>query len=180
MSLHNQIKKVLFTNEQIVETSRDMGNWITKTYENKNPLVIGLLKGCVPFMAELIKHIDCEFETDYMILSSYGGNSKSSRDVKVVLDLRQSVENRDVIIVEDVVDTGWTLLKLKNMLKTRGANDIKILTLVDKPENREVDIHADLSGLQAPKEFLVGFGLDYNEQFRGLPYIGILDPKFIK
>lgn len=172
--LEQDIKKVIYTEEEIVAISKQLGQQLTADYAGKNPLLIGVLKGSVPFMAELIKHIDTHVELDFMVVSSYHGETSSSGQVKILKDVDTTIEDRDVIIIEDIIDTGRTLLYLRDMFKYRKAKSVKILTLLDKPEGRVVDIEADYVGYQVPNEFLVGFGLDYAENYRNLPYVGVL------
>lgn len=172
--LEQDIKKVLITEAEIVEQSKLLGQKLTKEYQDKNPLLIGILKGSIPFMAELIKHIDTHIEMDFMVVSSYHGETQSSGTVKIIKDLDTNVAGRDIIIIEDIIDTGRTLKELKELLSLRQAASIRIVTLVDKPEGRVVEIEADDSCFTVPNEFLVGFGLDYNEHYRNLPYIGVL------
>lgn len=172
--LEQDIKKVIYTQEDIVAMSQQLGQQLTADYAGKNPLLIGVLKGSVPFMAELIKHIDTHVELDFMVVSSYHGGTSSSGQVKILKDVDTTIEGRDVVIIEDIIDTGRTLLYLRDMFKYRKAKSVKILTLLDKPEGRVVEIEADYVGYQVPNEFLVGFGLDYAENYRNLPYIGVL------
>ena len=172
--LEKTIKKVLVTEDEICAKSREIGQVLTQEYKDKNPLMVAILKGSVPFFAELTKRIDTHIEMDFMVVSSYHGGTSSSGEVKMIKDLDTSVEGRDIIIVEDIIDTGRTLLYLKQLLLHRKAKSVKIVTLVDKPEGRVVEIEADYVGFSLPNEFLVGFGLDYDEHFRNLPYIGIL------
>lgn len=172
--LEEQIEKVLVTEEEIYAKSQELGEILTTEYADKNPLMVAVLKGAVPFFAELVKRIDTHIEMDFMVVSSYHGGTRSSGEVKIIKDLDTSVEGRDIIIVEDIIDTGRTLLYLKELLLHRKANSIKIVTLVDKPEARVVGIEADYIGFSLPNKFLVGFGLDYEEHYRNLPYIGIL------
>lgn len=172
--LEQDIKKVIYTQEDIVAISQQLGQQLTADYAGKNPLLIGVLKGSVPFMAELIKHIDTHVELDFMVVSSYHGGTSSSGQVKILKDVDTTIEGRDVVIIEDIIDTGRTLLYLRDMFKYRKAKSVKILTLLDKPEGRVVEIEADYVGYQVPNEFLVGFGLDYAENYRNLPYIGVL------
>lgn len=172
--LEQDIKRVLYTNEQIVEQAKRLGQQLTADYAGKNPLLVGVLKGAVPFMAELIKHIDTHVELDFMVVSSYHGEIKSSGEVKIIKDVDTNVEGRHVVFVEDIIDTGRTLKYLRDLFEYRKAESIKIVTLVDKPEARVIDIQADYVGCETPNEFLVGFGLDYDEKYRNLPYIGVL------
>ena len=161
--LEKDIKKILFSQEDIVTKTRELGQQLTKDYAGKNP-----------FMAELIKHIDTHIEMDFMVVSSYGGGTVSSGEVKILKDVDTNVEGRDIIFIEDIIDTGRTLLYLRDMFKYRKANSVKIATLFDKPEGRVVDIEADYVCYDVPNEFIVGFGLDYDEKYRNLPYVGVL------
>ncbi|MFU2163412.1 hypoxanthine phosphoribosyltransferase [Streptococcus pluranimalium] len=172
--LEKDIKKVLYSEEEIVAKSKELGQQLTRDYAGKNPLLVGVLKGAVPFMAELIKHIDTHVEVDFMVVSSYHGGTTSSGEVKILKDVDTNIEGRDVIFIEDIIDTGRTLLYLRDMFKYRKANSVKIATLFDKPENRAVAIDADYVCYDVPNEFIVGFGLDYNEHYRNLPYVGVL------
>ena len=151
-----------------------MGAQLTKEYEGKNPLVIGVLKGAVMFMTDLSRAMDCDLELDFMDVSSYGAGMESSGDVKILKDLDTTVDGRDLLIVEDIIDTGRTLSYLIEIFKYRKAKSIKVVTLMDKKERRVVDLEADYIGINVPNEFVVGYGLDFNEKYRNLPYIGIL------
>jgi hypoxanthine phosphoribosyltransferase len=172
--LDKDIKKILVSEEEIFEKSKELGQIIAKEYADKKPLLVGILKGSIPFMAELIKHIDAHIETDYMVVSSYHGGTESSGTVKIVKDLDNSVAGRHIIFVEDIIDTGRTLKELKELFALRRAASIKIATLLDKPEGRVVEIEPDYTCFTIPNEFVVGFGLDYDENYRNLPYVGVL------
>ncbi|MGT2930431.1 hypoxanthine phosphoribosyltransferase [Streptococcus dentasini] len=174
MTLDNDIEKVLYSAQEITAKTRELGEQLTRDYADKNPLLVGVLKGAVPFMAELIKHIDTHIEIDFMVVSSYQGGTQSSGEVKILKDVDTNIEGRDVIFVEDIIDTGRTLLYLRDMFKYRKASSVKIATLFDKPEGRVVDIEADYICYDVPNEFIVGFGLDYAEKYRNLPYVGVL------
>ena len=169
--LEQDIEKVLYSEEEIIAKTKELGEQLTKDYEGKNPLLIGVLKGSVPFMAELIKHIDTHVELDFMVVSSYGNQTTSSGEVKILKDVDTNIEGRDVVFIED---TGRTLKYLRYMFKYRKANSVKIATLFDKPEGRVVEIEADYVCYDVPNEFIVGFGLDYAERYRNLPYVGVL------
>ncbi len=175
--MKNDILKVLVSEEEIKAMCKRLGEEISRDYEGKTPLVVGLLKGCVPFMAELTKYITIKIEMDFMVASSYHGTINTIGDVKIKKDLDSSVSGRDVIIVEDIVDTGNTLSTICELLKIRGAKSIEVATLLDKPEGRVIDFNPKYVGTLVPKEFVVGFGLDYNEYYRNLPYIGVLKPE---
>lgn len=172
--LENDIKKILVSQEDIVAKSKELGQQLTEEYKGKNPLLVGILKGSIPFMAELIKHIDTHIETEFMVVSSYHGGTESSGSVKIIKDLDTDVAGRDVIFIEDIIDTGRTLKELKELFEFRQAASIRIVTMLDKPEGRVVEIDADYTCFTIPNEFVVGFGLDYNENYRNLPYVGVL------
>ena len=172
--LHPDIEEVLYSEEEISAVVKDLGAQLTKEYEGKNPLVIGVLKGAVMFMTDLSRAMDCDLELDFMDVSSYGAGMESTRDVKILKDLDTTVDGRDLLIVEDIIDTGRTLSYLIEIFKYRKAKSIKVVTLMDKKERRVVDLEADYIGINVPNEFVVGYGLDFNEKYRNLPYIGIL------
>lgn len=175
--MHNEIEKTLITEEDIQQKCQEIGEQLSKEYEGKFPLAVGVLKGALPFMSDVLRKMDIHVEMDFMDVSSYGNEMRSSGEVKIVKDLDTKVEGRDVIIIEDIIDSGLTLSYLVDLFKYRKANSIKIVTLLDKPEGRTVDIKADITGFSVPNEFVVGYGLDYQEKFRNLPYIGVLKPE---
>ncbi len=176
----DDIKEILVSEEQIDAMCKTLGKQLSDDYRNndKPPLVIGLLKGCVPFMTSLIMHMDIQIELDFMVASSYHGTN--SGDVQIKKDLNCSVKDRDIIIVEDIVDTGKTLKTISEILSVRGAKSIVIVTLLDKPERRVTDITPKYVGYKIPNEFAVGCGLDYNEKYRNLPFIGVLKEEIYK
>lgn len=178
--LEQDIEKVLISHDEIVVAARKLGAQITNDYQGKNPILVGVLKGSVPFMAELIKYIDTHIELDFMIVSSYHGGTTSSGVINVKKDVEQEVAGRHILFIEDIIDTGQTLKSLYDMFKNRDAASVKIATLVDKPEGRVVEIEADYTCFEVPNKFLVGYGLDYNENYRNLPYIGILKEEVYK
>jgi len=175
--MHNDIKNVLITAEEIHAKCVEIGRMLTEEYENKFPLLVGVLKGATPFMADLSRCIETHVEMDFMDVSSYGSNTRSSGEVRILKDLDAKVESRDVIIVEDIIDSGLTLSYLVDLFKYRRANSVKIVTLLDKPAGRTAKIKADVIGFEVPNEFVVGYGLDYDEKYRNLPYIGVLKPE---
>lgn len=177
--LADNVEKVLISEKEIVDRCRELGAQISKDYEGKQPMIIGLLKGSVPFMAELIKYITVECEIDFMAVSSYSG-TESMGDVKIVKDLDHSIKGMDVLVIEDIVDTGKTLKKVKDLLYSKEANDVKIVSLLDKPDRRIVEIEAEYVGFKIPNEFVVGFGLDFNQKYRNLPYVGVLKEECYK
>lgn len=172
--MHNDIESIVLTKEQIEAACERLGKEITADYEGKLPLCIGILKGSILFMADLIKHIDTHVEIEFMDVSSYHGGTESTGEVKILKDLDVSVEGRDIIIIEDILETGTTLNAIVDLLKYRKANSIEIVTLLDKPMRRKVDIEAKYVGEKIPDDFVVGYGLDYQEKYRNLPYIGLL------
>ncbi|HBI7442398.1 TPA: bifunctional tRNA lysidine(34) synthetase TilS/hypoxanthine phosphoribosyltransferase HprT [Listeria monocytogenes] len=176
-SMHNDIQKVLISEDELQEKIRELGRELTTEYEGRNPLVVGVLKGATPFMTDLLKRVDTYLEMDFMDVSSYGNGTVSSGEVKIIKDLNASVEGRDVLVIEDIIDSGRTLSYLVDLIKYRKAKSVKLVTLLDKPAGRNVEIEADYVGFVVPNEFVVGYGLDYAERYRNLPYIGILKPE---
>lgn len=175
--LYDDLSKVLVTREEIQAAVKRLGAQITADYKGKEPVVIGILKGAVLFYSDLIREIDLPLRTDFMAVSSYGSATKSTGVVKVLKDLDRAITGQDVLIVEDIVDSGMTLSYLKKMLADRGATSIKIVTLLDKPARRRVELKADYYCFIIPDEFVVGYGLDYDEKYRNLPDIGVLHPR---
>ena len=171
------IKEVLISEEEIIEKTKELGAILAEEYQDKNPLIVGILKGALPFMADLIKQMPILLEYDMMDVSSYGTALTSSGEVKIVKDLDVSIEGRHVIIVEDIIDTGRTLKYLQDILNRRNAASVKIATLLDKPSGRVTDLNVDWKCFDIPDEFVVGYGLDYRENYRKLPYIGVLKPE---
>ncbi|MBR4910659.1 MAG: hypoxanthine phosphoribosyltransferase [Clostridia bacterium] len=166
---------VLIPEDELKQICKKLGKEISRDYEGKNLLLVSVLKGAVVFLSDLLREITCDCRIDFMAVSSYDG-AKSTGFVKFKKDLDISPEGCDILIVEDILDSGVTLAYLKNILKDRNAASIKICTLLDKPDNRKADIRADYVGATIPDEFVVGYGLDYDEKYRNLPYIGILSP----
>lgn len=177
-SMKKDILRVLVTEEELKAKVTELGAQITKDYQGKKLLLVSVLKGSVIFMADLMRAIDLYCQIDFMNVSSYGSGVKTSGTVKIVKDLDVDIRGYDVLIVEDILDSGMTLSYIKKILLEREPNSIRICTLLDKPERRQVDdIKADYKGFQIPDKFVVGYGLDYDEIYRNLPYIGVLDPK---
>ena len=175
--LEKDIEKTFYSEEQIQERVKALGAVISKDYEDKNPLVVGILKGAVPFLSDLVRSMDIHMEMDFMDVSSYGNATVSSGEVRILKDLSTVVEGRHILIVEDIIDSGRTLKYLVDLLKHRKAASVKIVTMLDKPEGRVVKMDADYIGFEVPNEFVVGYGLDYAEDYRNMPYIGILKPE---
>ncbi len=174
--MKQDIENILISEEEIQKKVKELGATLTEEYSGKFPLAIGVLKGVMPFMADLLKHIDTYLEMDFMDVSSYGSSTVSSGEVKIIKDLDTSVEGRDILIIEDIIDSGLTLSYLVELFRYRKAKSIKIVTLLDKPSGRKADIKADYVGFEVPDAFVVGYGLDYAERYRNLPYIGVLKP----
>ncbi|SDC71034.1 hypoxanthine phosphoribosyltransferase [Shouchella lonarensis] len=175
--MKNDMREILITEEEIQEKVKLLGREISNEYDGKFPLFVGVLKGALPFMADLIKQVDIHVEIDFMDVSSYGKGTVSSGEVKIVKDLNTKVEGRDVVIVEDIIDSGLTLSYLIELFKYRKAKSVKVVTLLDKPEGRKVDLVPDRAGFIVPDEFVVGYGLDFAERYRNLPYVGVLKPE---
>ncbi|KGP71828.1 hypoxanthine phosphoribosyltransferase [Pontibacillus yanchengensis] len=174
--MHTDIEKVLISEEEIQSKISELASQLTEEYDGRFPLVVGVLKGAMPFMSDLLKRVETYLEMDFMDVSSYHGTTQSSGEVKIVKDLDTQVEGRDLLIIEDIIDSGLTLSYLVDLFKYRKARSIKIVTLLDKPSGRKGDVKADLAGFEVPDEFVVGYGLDYQERYRNLPYIGVLKP----
>lgn len=174
--MHKDIDRILLSEEEIVNRCKELGKQISMDYAGKHLVLVGLLKGSVPFMSELMKRIECDTEIDFMDVSSYDG-TESQGDVRIVKDLDRSPKDDDILIVEDIVDTGRTLKTVKKLLLSKGASSVKIVTLLDKPDRRVVEIEPDYCGFIVPNEFVVGYGLDFNQKYRNLPYIGVLKPE---
>lgn len=172
--LEKDIKKVLVSQSEIQEICVRLGKRISKDYEGKKPLLVGLLKGCMPFMSELMKNLDLYLEVELMGVQSYHGGTQSTGDVKITRDLDIPVKGRDIIIAEDIVDTAKTISVITKLLLYRGASSVEVVTLLDKPEGRVVEFTPKYIGTTIPKEFVVGFGLDFDECYRNLPYVGVL------
>ncbi len=174
------ISEVLISEEEIVAKCKELGAIISKDYEGKRPILIGLLSGAVPFLAELIKHITCEMEIEFLDVSSYSGASSTGK-VVIEKDIVADLSGRNIIFIEDIIDTGLTLDFVIENFKKRNVKSIEICTLVDKPEGRKIDtVNPKYIGFHIPNKFVVGFGLDYNELYRNFPYIGVLKEEVYK
>lgn len=172
--MHQDIKEILFTEEQIAARVHELGAQITKDYAGRPILMCGILKGAVTFFTDLARCIEGPVYFDFMSCSSYGSSTTSSGVLKIRKDLDNDVKDKDVLIVEDIIDTGVTLSHLVPMLKERGARSVKLATLLSKPARRQVEVPVDYNGFEIPDAFVVGYGLDYDSRYRNLPYIGIL------
>lgn len=176
-NMKEDVLRVLLSEDEIREKVRELGGKITADYKNSNLMLVTVLKGAVVFLADLMRQIDVLAEIDFMVVSSYGSGVKSSGVVKIVKDLEVPLAGKDILIVEDILDSGLTLSYIKELLESRGPRSIRIATLLDKPSRRKVDLQADYIGFSVPDEFVIGYGLDYDEKYRNLPYIGILKPE---
>lgn len=176
-TLYGDLSRILVTREEIAQAVAKLGRQITEDYQGKQLMLVGILKGAIVFFSDLLREIDLPVKTEFMAVSSYGASTKTTGVVKLVKDLTVDITGMHVLIVEDIVDSGMTLSYLSKYLSTRGAASIKIATLLDKPERRRVDLKADYFCFTIPDEFVVGYGLDYDEKYRNLPDIGVLDPK---
>lgn len=171
--MHNDVKKILISEDQIVARVKELAQQISEDYKGKRVTLVGLLSGSVPFLAELMKHLTIDCEIDFMDVSSYRG-TQSTGEVRILKDLTRPIVDTSILIVEDIIDTGKTLNVVKNILNNRGPESVKIVTLLDKPDGRVVECFADYIGFTIPNEFVIGFGLDYDELYRNLPYVGVL------
>lgn len=179
-NMANDIEKVLLTKEDIKEITDRLGKQIAEDYRGKNLVLVSVLKGSVIFMADLMRAIDRPLEIDFMVVSSYGNGTNTSGQVKIIKDLDLDLSGQDLLLVEDILDTGNTLHSLLKILSMRNPNSIKICTFLDKPERRIAPITADYVGATVPDEFVVGYGLDYAQMYRNLPYLGVLKPEIYK
>ena len=178
--MNQDLKAILVDEDEIQQIVKRISKQITEDYKGRDTklLLLGILKGSVVFMADLMRNIDLPFEIDFMKVSSYGAGSKSSGNLKITLDIkRDDLSNIDILIVEDIIDSGRTLSNLTEYLKEKGANSVSTVTLLDKPSRREVEYNATYTGKTIPDEFVVGYGLDYAERYRALPYVGVLKPE---
>ncbi|WP_019228434.1 MULTISPECIES: hypoxanthine phosphoribosyltransferase [Sedimentibacter] len=172
--MNKDIKKILIAEDELQAKVKELGAKITEDYQGKDLLLVCVLKGAVLFVSDLMKRIDLPLEIDFMAISSYGSNTQSSGVVRILKDLNQSIEGRNVLIVEDIIDSGLTLSYLAENLKARGPESVEICTILDKPDRRTTNLDIKYTGFQVPDEFVVGYGLDYAEKYRNLPYIAVL------
>ena len=174
--MHKDIEKILVSEKEIEGFVNTLAKQIEKDYNGKEFVMIGLLKGSISFMVDIMKKVNLDFAIDFMVASSYGSATESSGNVEIKKDVSMPIANKDILIIEDIIDSGNTLSFIVKYLLSKGANSVKICTLFDKPLRRKVDIKPDYSGMIVPDEFIVGYGLDYAENYRTLPYVGILKP----
>ncbi len=176
-SMKDDISEVLFTEQQLADIVKEMGARISRDYEGKNLVMVSVLKGSLIFMADLMREITVPCSIDFLSVSSYGAGTTTTGEVRILKDLDATLEGKDLLVVEDILDSGVTLSFLLKNLSARHPQSIRLCTLLDKPERRRVDIHPDYVGAQVPDKFIVGYGLDYAEKYRNLPYIGVLKPE---
>lgn len=174
--MRDDIASILFSEEQLQARVEELGRAITRDFAGKEPLFVGVLKGSFMFMADLMRYVDLDCAVDFMAVSSYGNKSQTTGAVKINKDLNADIEGRHVIMVEDILDSGLTLSYLTQYLSARKPASISLVTLLDKPARRKAPVQADYAGFEIPDAFVVGYGLDYAEKYRNLPYIGILSP----
>ena len=178
--MNELVQKVLISEEELAQITAKLGKQITEDYKDSDkPIIcIIILKGSLIFASDLIRHIELPLEIEFMKVSSYGAGTKNSGEIKIHLDLmRENLEKYNLIVIEDIVDSGRTLARLTKLLSNRNANSVKTCTLLDKPSRREVEFVPDYCGMTIPDEFVIGYGLDYDEKFRNLPYVGVLKPE---
>lgn len=176
-SMKDDISEVLFTEQQLADIVKEMGARISRDYEGKNLVMVSVLKGSLIFMADLMREITVPCSIDFLSVSSYGAGTTTTGEVRILKDLDATLEGKDLLVVEDILDSGVTLSFLLKNLSARHPQSIRLCTLLDKPERRRVDIRPDYVGAQVPDKFIVGYGLDYAEKYRNLPYIGVLKPE---
>lgn len=172
--MNEDLQRIFLSEEQIRQKVKEAAAWLDERFKGKQPLAIGVLKGSVMFLCDLVRAMKTPVQLDFMTISSYGADTQSSGTPEIVTDLTTSVEGRDVILIEDIVDSGNTLFKLRDLLIGRGAASFTAVTLLDKPSRRKAEIEADFSCFEVGDEFIVGYGLDYAQQYRNLPYIAVL------
>ena len=177
VNMKNDMLKTLITKEELEATVARLGREITRDYQGKTPMMVAVLKGAFIFMADLVRQVDIPCTLDFMCVSSYGKGMSTSGQVKIIKDLDTTIEGKDVIIVEDILDSGVTLSYLMDLLRARKPASIRLCTLFDKPARHKVDIHIDYKGMEVPNEFIVGYGLDYAEVYRNYPEIAVLKPQ---
>ena len=178
--MNKDIEKILVTEDELAKITKKLGEQITKDYAGKKLLIVGVLKGSIYFFTDLSRHIDLPCTIDFMQASSYGESTVSSGEIKIIKDIQDDLTGFDVLLVEDILDTGRTLKYICDMLSKRNPQSIAVITLLDKPSRRVADISADYVGVDVPNEFVVGYGLDYNQFYRNLPYIGVLKENVYK
>ena len=178
--MHPDVERILYSAADIDARLREMGTDITEHYRGKNPIVVCVLKGAVYVLSDLSRHIDTDIEIDFMVVSSYGTDTKTSGVVRIIKDLDVSLEGRDVLLIEDIIDSGLTLKYLLRNFAARGARSVEVATLFWKKDAQEIDIDARWVGFEIENEYIIGYGLDYSQKYRNLPYVGVIKPEVIK
>ena len=176
--MREDIKEILFTQEDLKAITKELGEKVTRDYKDKKLYLVTILKGAVVFLTDFMRNVDLPCEVDFMVVSSYGSGVTSSGNVKIIKDLDVPLEDKDILIVEDILDSGNTLKFVVDMIKKRHPKSVEVCALLDKPSRRIADIQAKYVGREIPDEFVVGYGLDYDEKYRNLPYLGVLKPEF--
>ncbi|HOS70006.1 MAG TPA: hypoxanthine phosphoribosyltransferase [Bacillota bacterium] len=171
------IKSIMISEEEISKRVKELGKQLTEDYKGKELLVVGILKGCMLFLSDLVRTIELPLTMDFMVVSSYGATTKSSGVVRIIKDLEREIEGKDVLIVEDIVDTGLTLSYLVENFKARNPKSVRVCSLLDKPDRRKAQVDIQYVGFKIPDEFVVGYGLDYGENYRNLPFVCVLKPE---
>jgi len=177
LTMHPDCAEILIGTEELQKRVKELGRILTEEYRGKDLIALGLLKGSFVFMSDLVRAMDMDLNVEFMVVSSYGASTTSSGNVKINLDLRADLAGKHVLIVEDILDTGATLYFIRDIIRLRGPESVKICTLLNKPGRRKADIHADYIGFEVEDKFIIGYGLDYAEKYRNLPYIGVLKPE---
>ena len=175
--MREDIKEILFTQEDLKAITKELGEKVTRDYKDKKLYLVTILKGAVVFLTDFMRNVDLPWEVDFMVVSSYGSGVTSSGNVKIIKDLDVPLEDKDILIVEDILDSGNTLKFVVDMIKKRHPKSVEVCALLDKPSRRIADIQAKYVGREIPDEFVVGYGLDYDEKYRNLPYLGVLKPE---
>ncbi len=175
--MREDIKEILFTQEDLKAITKELGEKVTRDYKDKKLYLVTILKGAVVFLTDFMRNVDLPCEVDFMVVSSYGSGVTSSGNVKIIKDLDVPLEDKDILVVEDILDSGNTLKFVVDMIKKRHPKSVEVCALLDKPSRRIADIQAKYVGREIPDEFVVGYGLDYDEKYRNLPYIGVLKPE---
>ncbi|ABB13649.1 hypoxanthine phosphoribosyltransferase [Carboxydothermus hydrogenoformans] len=178
--MHQDIAEILISEEEIRAKVKELGQQISRDYAGQDLLLVGILRGAMLFMSDLMREIDIPINIDFMVVSSYGSGTTTSGEVRVLKDLDRGIEGRNVLLIEDIVDTGLTLNYLTKYLANRHPKSLKVCTLLNKPSRRRVEVKVDYNGFIIPDKFVVGYGLDYNEYYRNLPYIGVLKPEIYR
>ena len=177
--MHPHLSEILFDQQTIAARVQALGAEIDAVYQGKSPLLVGILKGSFVFLADLCRALTCDCRFDFLIVSSYGDRTESSGIVKIVKDLSVNIEGKDVLFVEDILDSGFTMRYIMEMMQLRNPASLRVCTLFDKPSRRRADIQADFIGFEIPDKFVVGYGLDYAQKYRNIPYLGVLSPDHV-